>query len=88
MLTMILIDVQYLHNVCFSFEERSNGQNLSLSDSQHEKLKNLTKKIPYPPLLGNCPTPLYLVNTICETLIMGGLYRSSKLQSSISIIIL
>ena len=58
MLIMILIDVQYLYNVCFSFEKRSNSQNLSLPDSQHEKLKNLTKKISYPPLLGELPHPV------------------------------
>ena len=55
---MILTDVQLLHNVCFNFEKRSKGQNLSFSDSQYEKLKNLTKKISYPPLLGELPHPL------------------------------
>ena len=34
MLVLILIDVQYLQNVVFSFEKRLNGQNLT-SDSYH-----------------------------------------------------
>ena len=33
MLILILVDVQYLHNVGFSFEKGSNGQNHSFSDS-------------------------------------------------------
>ena len=33
MLTLILINVQYLKNVVFSFENGSNGQNHSTSDS-------------------------------------------------------
>ena len=37
MLLLILINVQYLQNVIFSFEKGSNGQNHSLSDSDHPK---------------------------------------------------
>ena len=36
MLILILIDVQYLHNVIFSFEKGLNGQNHSSSDSHHD----------------------------------------------------
>ena len=35
MLILILIDVQYLQNLVFSFEKGSNVQNHSLSDSHH-----------------------------------------------------
>ena len=35
MLILILIDVQYIQNVVFSFEKSSNGQNHSSSDSHH-----------------------------------------------------
>ena len=38
MLILILIDVQFCHNVGFSFEKGSNGQNYSFSDS-HESIK-------------------------------------------------
>ena len=33
MLILILVDIQYLQNVVFSFEQGSNGQNHFLSDS-------------------------------------------------------
>ena len=35
MLILVLIDVQYIQNVVFSFEKASNGQNHSSSDSHH-----------------------------------------------------
>ena len=35
MLILILIDVQYLNNVVFSFEKYSNGQNHSSSGPHH-----------------------------------------------------
>ena len=41
MLTVVLIDVQYIQNVVFSFEESSNCQNQSWSYSHH-----LIKKSP------------------------------------------
>ena len=40
-LILILIDVQYLQNVDFSFEKGLNGQNYSSSDSQHPIKKSL-----------------------------------------------
>ena len=39
MLILILIDVQYLQNVVFSFEKGLNVQNHSLSDSHHPTWK-------------------------------------------------
>ena len=33
MLTLILVDVQYVQNVAFSYDKGSNGQKHSLSDS-------------------------------------------------------
>ena len=36
MLILILIDVQYLQNVIFSFEKGLNGQNYSSSGSHHD----------------------------------------------------
>ena len=35
MLVLILIDVQYLQNVVFSFEKRLNGQNLTWDSYHH-----------------------------------------------------
>ena len=35
MLILIFVDVQYLQNVVLSLEKGSNGQNHSLSESQH-----------------------------------------------------
>ena len=57
MLISILIDVQYLQNIVFSFEGGSNGQNHSSSGSHH-----LVKKFPsqqhfwFPPVGGIPPT--------------------------------
>ena len=39
MLTLILIDVQYLQNVVFSFEKVLNSHNHSSSDSHHPMKK-------------------------------------------------
>ena len=41
MLILILINVQYLQNVVFSFEKGSSGQNHSLSDSHNQIEKSL-----------------------------------------------
>ena len=55
-LIFILIDVQYLQNAVFSFEESSNGQNHS-SSSFHHPIKN-SRKISHPLLNGGIsPTP-------------------------------
>ena len=51
MLILILIDVQYLQNLVFSFEKGSNVQNHSLSDSHHSKKKSPCK-ISYSPTKG------------------------------------
>ena len=53
---LILIDVQYLQNVVFSFEMGSNGQNQSLSDS-HLWIK---KSFPHWDGGGNPTYPLVL----------------------------
>ena len=58
MLILILTDVQYLQNVIFGFEEGSNGQNHSWSNS-HQMIKNSL------PPAGGIPLPL---NTIWKTL--------------------
>ena len=46
MLIWILIDIQYLENVVFSFEKGSNGQNHSLSDSHPQWRKKNPAKFP------------------------------------------
>ena len=51
MSVFILIDVQYLQNVVFSFENSSNGQNHSSSDSNHQIEKFLPAKFPHPLML-------------------------------------
>ena len=51
MLILVLIDIQYLQYVDFSFEEGSNGQNHSFSDTHHP--------------IRNVPIPkLYLENSV------------------------
>ena len=62
MLILILIDVQYLQTVFFSFEIGSNGQNHFPSGSHHP-LKKKPAKFPIPPSGGILPTPWsYLEN--------------------------
>ena len=68
MLILILIDVQYLQNLVFSFEKGSNVQNHSLSDSHHSIKKFPPAKFPIPLLKGFSCLPL---NTIWKTLMMG-----------------
>ena len=58
MLTLILIDDQYVQNVVLSFEKSSNGQNDSLSDSHHSTKKFPQQNFPFPPTISkplNCP---------------------------------
>ena len=43
MLILVLIDIQYMQNVVFSFEKGSNGQNHSSSDSHHPTTHTPTK---------------------------------------------
>ena len=76
MLILILIDVQYLQNLVFSFEKGSNVQNHSLSDSHHSK-KNLPAKFPIPLLREFSCLPL---DTIWKTLMMGDIHLSLKLK--------
>ena len=59
MLIWILIDVQYLQNIVFSFEKGSNGQNHSLSDS-HPRRKKSPSKISNSPFWSGIPLPLTL----------------------------
>ena len=61
MLILILVDVQLLQNVVFSFETALNGQNHSSSDSHYLIKKNL------PPAKLSIPSPL---NTISKTLML------------------
>ena len=51
MSVFILIDVQYLQNVVFSFENSSNDQNHSSSDSNHRIENFLPAKFPHPLIL-------------------------------------
>ena len=51
MSVFILIDVQYSQNVVFSFENSSNGQNHSSSDSNHRIEKFLLAKFRHPLML-------------------------------------
>ena len=46
MLILVLIDVQYLHNLVSSFEKGSNVQNQSLPDSHHSDSHHSIKKFP------------------------------------------
>ena len=53
---LILIDVQYLQNVLFSFEKGSNGENHSLTDSYHPMKKSPQQNISSPHWAGIPPT--------------------------------
>ena len=68
MSVFILIDVQYLQNVVFSFENSSNGQNHSSSDSNHRIEKFLPAKFPHPLMLFWKPRVLksrtYMLNRV------------------------
>ena len=64
MLILILIDVQYLQNVDFSFEKGSNGQSNSSSDIHHPLKESPPANFPFPPV-EDFPLPL---NAIWKTL--------------------
>ena len=58
MLILILINVQYLQNVAFSFEKGWNGQIHSFLDSHHPIKKNPPPaKFLILPYWGDSPTP-------------------------------
>ena len=60
MLVLILIDVQYLHNVVFSLEKDLNGQNCSSSGSHRPIKKNVSQQnFPFTPYRGRFPPPPY-----------------------------
>ena len=60
MLVLILIDVQYSHNVVFSLENDLNGQNCSSSGSHRPIKKNLSQQnFPFTPYWGRLPPPPY-----------------------------
>ena len=63
-LTLILIDVQYVQNVAFSFEKSSNGQNHFSSDSDHPTKKSTPQNLPLPQM-GRSPLSR---NAILKTL--------------------
>ena len=56
MLILILIDVQYLQNIVFSFEKGSNSQNHSSSDSHHLIKKSPQKNVTFSPTGENPPS--------------------------------
>ena len=62
MLVLILIDVQYLHNVVFSLEKDLNGQNCSSSGSRRPIKKITPSKIFHlPPIEEDFPHPLIAI---------------------------
>ena len=66
MLILILIDVQYLQNVNFSFENGLNGKNHSSSGS-YQSIKKILPQQKFPSLhWGDFPLPPF--NTISKTL--------------------
>ena len=67
MLSLVLIDVQYLQNVVFSFEKDSNGQNHYLPDSHYSIKKLPQQNFIFLPLAEIFPIPL---NAIWKTLMM------------------
>ena len=75
-LLFILINVQYLQNVVFSFEKGLSGQNHSLSDSHHLIEKSPLANFP-------SPSPLTLFGKPCtKDQVCKGLFAYSKLNST------
>ena len=68
MLILILMDVQYLQNVVFSFEKGLNGPKHSPSDSHHPIQKLLWLNFPFPCNGGDSPNPLMLFGKRCTVL--------------------
>ena len=52
MLIYILLNIQHLQNIIYSFEIGSIGENISLSD-YHQSMRKSPNKISYSPLLVN-----------------------------------
>ena len=69
MLSFVLINVQYLQNVVFSFEKGLNGQVYSSSDSNHLIKKNPPSKISHSPYLGDPPPQLNTIWKILQILL-------------------
>ena len=76
MLLFILINVQYLQNVVFSFEKGLSGQNHSLSDSHHLIEKSPLANFPSPSPLTLLGKP-WTKDQVCE-----GFLAYSKLNST------
>ena len=65
---LILINVQYLQNVVFSFEKGSTSQTHSFSDSYHPIKKIFPlQNFPFPPMAGRISPTHY---AICKTLVL------------------
>ena len=77
MLILILIDVQYLQNVVFSFEKYLNGQHHSLSDFHHPISPPAKFPIPSHWRGGGGISPLTL-NAIWKILETAGLLNLSE----------
>ena len=73
MLILILINVQYLQNVVFSFEKGLNGQNHSSSGSHHPTQKSPSK------VSRSAPHSLTLLKTL-ETCIIFEFVFFSKIH--------
>ena len=58
MLILILIDVQCLQNVVFSFEKGLNGQNHTSAGSHDPIKKYFPAEFPIPPIIGGIPLTL------------------------------
>ena len=73
---LVLIGVQYLQNIVFSFEKGLNGQNHSLSDSHHLIWKISPSKISYSPSLagggGGVADFSLPLNVVWKTLVRQG----------------
>ena len=62
-LILILIDVQYLQNIAFSFEKSLNGQNHSSAHSEHPIKNPPAAKFPIPSLWGMIsPYPFHVIS--------------------------
>ena len=65
MLILILIDIQYLQNIVFSFEKGSNGKkSLFVRVLPYDK-KFTMQNLPFPPL-GGLPNPLTQFGKPCN----------------------
>ena len=84
---LILIEVQYLQNVVFSFEKHLNGQNLLLIRFLPPDKKISQQNFPVPPTGGGKISPQPL-NAIWKTLHTGKVHSANNTTQELKVVLL